>query len=111
MPALLTIHNFRLNLIIGTYPHERLNKQDIFLDIELKTDISEAAVSDELSHALDYDALTSGLKTAFENTEYELMLDYISENSQAEAVRLKLTKPSALTEADAVSICLSAGKW
>jgi dihydroneopterin aldolase len=41
----------------GATPDERLSPQEIELDVEIAADCSAAAVSDDLSDAVDYDAV------------------------------------------------------
>ncbi len=55
----IIIRNLQLRGIIGTHPHERVNQQDILINLVVFNDIRQAAVTDALEDALDYELLTN----------------------------------------------------
>lgn len=48
------ISGLRVNAIIGCYPAERERRQGVTIDVELETDLAEAARSDELADTVNY---------------------------------------------------------
>ena len=47
------ISGLRVNAIIGCYPAERERRQGVTIDVELETDLAEAARSDELADTVN----------------------------------------------------------
>ena len=54
MPDKILIHGLRVETVIGVYDWERTIRQPLVIDLELATDASGAAATDQISHALDY---------------------------------------------------------
>ena len=57
----------------GWHAHEGEFGQHFTVDIELETDISLAARSDELAHAIDYAAIVSATRRLFVERRYKLV--------------------------------------
>ncbi len=51
------LNDLRVDTIIGIYDWERRTKQTIILDIEMGTDIQNAAKTDSIEDALNYKAV------------------------------------------------------
>lgn len=67
------LNELRIDTIIGIYEWERRTKQMIILDVEMGTDISKAAGSDNINDALDYKAVSKRLFEFIGNSEFELV--------------------------------------
>ena len=59
--AIINIQNLRLRTLIGFNPDERVKKQDVVLNIEIKYAIDSAVLQDHIEEALDYKVINSGL--------------------------------------------------
>ncbi len=101
--------NLRVDCVIGVYPQERTGSQPLFLDVEVDYDFAPAAVTDELTAALDYDRIAGGLADVARTGRF-LLLETLAEASAAfcletfpevTAVRLEIRKPRAVEAADA----------
>jgi len=69
------IRDLALRCIIGIFPHERKNKQDILLNITLDCDpFSAAAASDDIADAVDYKSLCKKIIALIEPSEFQLIL-------------------------------------
>ena len=55
------IHGLRIYTIIGIHDWERTRPQPVVLDIEMGTDIRPAAQTEDITRALDYDAVSKRL--------------------------------------------------
>lgn len=107
------IRDLALRCIIGIFPHERKNKQDILLNITLECEpFLAAAASDHIDDAVDYKSLTKKIISAIEPSEFQLietMADRVAQlclahsGSVLEAV-VCVDKPGALRFARSVAV-------
>lgn len=113
---IIFIHGLRIETIVGIYDWERRVKQSIVLDVEMSADIRNAAASQNLSDTLDYHAISVRL-TAFIQEQQFLLLETLAERCaellQREFsvtwVRLRVTKPTAVTSAQGVGVQIERG--
>ena len=73
MIAQVLIEALELHAYHGWHRHEGEFGQAFLLDLELTTDISRAAASDDLADALDYDRIVSTVRKLFVDTRYKLV--------------------------------------
>ena len=71
--ASIRISNLRLRTFIGFNPEERVKKQDVVLNIEIRYAISSAALQDEVEHALNYKTITKRIIDHVENGQFLLL--------------------------------------
>jgi FolB domain-containing protein len=107
----IIIRNLRLRGIIGINPEERVNKQDILINLTLYTDIRAAAVSDDIADAANYKSITKRIIGHVESSA-----DFLVEKLVTDIARIILTefpvvratvrveKPGALRYAESVGI-------
>lgn len=57
---------------VGHTPEEQANPQDIWIDLELDTDIRKAAKSDDIAHAVDYTAVAAKVQEVLDQGPYNL---------------------------------------
>jgi len=105
--ALVRIENLRLRTIIGTYDHERGEKQDIITNITFKYDSHKPEQTDELDGAVNYKALIDKIEKEVGHSKFYLLeklarfiLDIITADKAITAARVKLDKPDAIRFAD-----------
>lgn len=104
MDAIL-IEGLELSCIVGMRPHERVRKQTITLDLELGLDLMPAGRSGRIGHTCDYDLVADSARALLCFREYHL-IEVATEELAAmllglhpalQRVRIRLTKPAALT--------------
>jgi len=113
---IIFIRGLRIDTIIGIYDWERRVRQTIVLDVEMATDIRNAAVSQNVSDTLDYHAISLRL-TAFIQEQQFLLLEALAERCaellQREFsiawLRLYVTKPTAVSSAQGVGVQIERG--
>lgn len=100
-----------LQCVIGVWPWEREIKQRLLLDAELTTDFSQAAQSDELKDALDYQKVVERVQTVAAESDFKLLealaesvAALILEEFQVSSVTLTLDKGPAVKGAKSVAI-------
>ncbi len=67
------LSSIAINTIIGINDWEKKNKQPLFIDLTLTYDATQAAQSDDISHAVDYDSLTRAIIKHAEENHYNLL--------------------------------------
>ena len=108
----IIIKDLRLRGIIGINPDERLNEQDILINVVMVADIRQAAVSDDIEDAVNYKTITKRIiKHVEESADFlveKLVSDIarliLTENEAVQKVQVRLEKPGALRFAQSVGI-------
>lgn len=105
--GVLNIEDLRVRCIVGVYTHERKVEQDLFVDLRLEFDFSEAARTDQIAHTLDYTRLAAMLEEWMQREKFEL-IETLAERAcvliidafpQVRACRVTIKKPGALDKA------------
>ncbi len=111
--ATINISNLRLRTFIGFNPEEREKQQDIVINIAIRYAISDAALDDQVEHALNYKTITKQVISLVENGRFLLLeklvadvLDICSAPREVLHARVTIDKPHALRFADSVSLTL-----
>lgn len=108
------IKKFKISAILGTKPQERAKKQDILLDITLGYDAHGAISDDDISQAVDYEQLTTVLRSSISATQFYLLeklahfaLEVMFQDQKIKSATVTAYKPKALKDAKHVSVTLS----
>lgn len=80
------IRDLTLETIVGLYPWERAVKQTLFVDVDLATDIRQAAADDDLQYTVDYSAVCEAIITLADKGRYQL-IETLAENIAAMILR------------------------
>jgi dihydroneopterin aldolase len=111
------IHDLQIETVIGIYDWERKIRQTISLDIEMATDISKAAKSDNIEDALSYKDVAKRLIEFVEQSEYELVealaeeiCNIIRTEFAVPWVKLTLHKPGAVRGSRSVGVIIERGE-
>lgn len=113
--AIIRINDLKVRALIGAYSWEKVNKQEIVINITIEYDASRACRSDKLKDALDYESVAAkAIKTVersrytlLEKLAYKLLSGIMTDQRVLEAY-VRIDKPQALTQARCVSFELSA---
>ncbi len=111
------IRDLRINTIIGIYDWERQVKQTVSLDVEMATDIRQAAATDDIQFALNYKAVSKRLIDYVENrnallveTLAEEITQLIRDEFNVPWLRLRVSKPGAVRGARDVGLIIERGQ-
>lgn len=112
--ATINITNLRLRTLIGFNPEERIKKQDVVLNIQITYSVSDAALEDNVEHALNYKTITKRVIRHVEDGQFLLLeklvadvLELCSDHDSVREARVTIDKPHALRFADSVSLTLA----
>lgn len=110
------IHDLKVKTVIGVFAWERRIRQTVCFNLEMGCDISAAAASDQLAHALDYKAISKRITAFVEQAEFQLVetlaesvARLVREEFGVAWLRLSLSKPGALSAARDVGIVIERG--
>ena len=111
------IRDLRIDTIIGIYDWEREVKQTVSIDLEMASDIRQAAATDDIQYALNYKAVSKRLIAYVENrnallveTLAEELASMIREEFNVPWLRLRLSKPGAIRGARDVGLIIERGQ-
>ncbi|MEZ6047037.1 MAG: dihydroneopterin aldolase [Planctomycetaceae bacterium] len=110
----IVIKDLLLRAIIGINDDERINRQDVLINLTLDVDTRPAAASDAIEDAVNYRSLTKEVIDLVENSSYKLVEKLAEEVAKlclkfpgVNRVHLCVEKPGALRFARSVGICIT----
>ncbi len=114
MEGTIRIKKLRLRAIIGINPEERVNKQDLIVNVTLVTDLQKALETNAETSALNYRSITKKIIQHVENSEFYLLeklaasiLQIILQDPLVLNATVEVDKPHALRFSKSVSIEVS----
>jgi D-erythro-7,8-dihydroneopterin triphosphate epimerase len=112
--ATVRIINLRLRTIIGIYDWERVEKQDVVINVSFDYDAARASKTDDVKYAVDYKTITKQIIKEVEASRFQLLeklaarvLEIVFKQPKVKQATVRLDKPGALRFADSVSVELS----
>ncbi len=113
---IIYLKDLRIDTTIGIYEWERRMKQTIILDLEMATDIRQAASSDNIEDTLNYKAVAKRLMSYVGESEFELVetlaekiTEIILNEFNVAWVRLSLNKKGAVRGVRDVGVIIERG--
>ncbi|PIE24864.1 MAG: dihydroneopterin aldolase [Neptuniibacter caesariensis] len=111
------IRGLEVETVIGIYDWERKIRQRVSLDLEMGTDIRQAANTEDVGNTLNYKTVSDRLIEFIEQSEFllvETMAEQIAEIVLTEfsvnGLRLRLGKPGAVPAAKDVGVIIERGE-
>jgi dihydroneopterin aldolase/D-erythro-7,8-dihydroneopterin triphosphate epimerase len=105
------VRDLRLRCVLGIYPEERREKQDIAVNIVMYADLRAAGRSDRIEDTVDYKEVKKRVVAMLEGSSSFLIehlaqrvADLCLEEQRVEAVRVTIDKPGALRFARSVAV-------
>lgn len=111
------IRDLALRCIIGIYPEERREKQDVIINVEMHADLRNAGRSDDLNDTVDYKAIKKAILKLVENSRFQL-IESLAENissialadEKVQQVLVTIDKPGALRFAKSSAVEITRGR-
>ena len=107
----ILIKDLLLRTIIGINEDERLNRQDVLINITLKTDTTNAGESDEIQDAVNYRTITKEVISLVESSRFllvEKLAEEISKiclkDKRVKSAKVRVEKPAALRFSKSVGV-------
>lgn len=105
------IRRLHARCIIGIFPEERTEKQDVYLDITMHCDLRLPGASDVIEDTVDYKRVKKQVLSMVEHSEC-FLIEHLAEKTAAiclkepkvDCVEVVIDKPGALRFADSVAV-------
>lgn len=111
MPDHILISDLLLRAIVGINSDERVNRQDVLLNIALDCDTRLAATSDDINDAINYRTLTKQVIDLVEGSQFHLvetLVEHVAQlclsDARVSRVSVRVEKPGALRFARSVGV-------
>jgi dihydroneopterin aldolase len=111
------IRDLSMDAVIGVFGWERQVQQKITINLEMATDISKAAATDDLEYTLDYKAISQRIRVLVDDNQpklVETLIELIATTVMAEFnipwLRISIAKPGAVRGSAAVGVTIERGK-
>ena len=107
------IRDLHVRSVIGVFPEERHEAQDLIVNVTIHTDLSRAGKSDRIEDTLDYKRIKKAILKELEATQYELIERFAQHVAEivlahgADRVDVTVDKPGALRFARSVAVEIS----
>ncbi len=111
------IRDLRTRCIVGIFPEERREKQDVIINICLYGDLRVAGQSDRIQDTIDYKGLKKDVLALVETSQFQL-IEALAEavattclaHPRVECVDVTVDKPGALRFARSVAVEITRGR-
>ncbi len=110
---IIFIRGLRIATVIGINDWEQHIKQTVSIDLELGTDISKAAATDQIDNTLNYKAVAKRVVAFVSESHFQLVetlaervAELLLEEFPIVWLRLTLNKPGALRDARDVGVII-----
>lgn len=106
------IQNLNIQCIVGILPHERKQKQQLLLDIEVDYDFEAAQKSEYIDDAVDYTKIAASIEQLLLAKKYQLIETAAEEIAdllfykwpRLEKCSIQIKKPRAIANADFAAV-------
>ncbi len=105
------IRDLALRCIIGIFPEERREKQDVVINVEMHTDLRAAGRSDDLKDTVNYKSIKKAILKLVESSSFQLIeslaeriADIALAQEKVKQVVVTIDKPGALRFARASAV-------
>ena len=105
------IRDLALRCIIGIYPDERRERQDVIINVIMEGDLSAAPVSDQIEDTINYKSIKKAIVRMVEDSAFNLIetmasriLDICFEDDKVRRATVTVDKPGALRFARSVAV-------
>ncbi len=105
------IRDLALRCIIGIYPEERRERQDVVINLVLEGDLSKAPVTDAIEDTINYKFIKKSIVRMVEASDFNLIesmasriLDICLEDAKVRRATVTVDKPGALRFARSVAV-------
>ena len=105
------IRDLALRCIIGIFPEERREKQDVIINVEMHCDLRRAGETDDLKDTVDYKAIKKAILKLVEASHFQLIESLAEKiaaialsDEKVQQVIVTIDKPGALRFARASAV-------
>ena len=110
------VRGLEVKTVIGVYDWERELKQPVSVDLDMASDTSKAAETDDHQYVLDYKVVCVRVTEFIEKSDLQLLEAMAEESAKlirkefhVPWVRVRVSKPAAITGAKEVGVLIERG--
>ncbi|GGY36364.1 7,8-dihydroneopterin aldolase [Bacterioplanes sanyensis] len=110
------IHGLSVDAVIGVFEWEKQLQQPLIFDLEMAWDIRQAAATDDLQYALNYQAVTEFIEHFVGSQQFELLetlLEQLAAGLRQQFaipwLSIQVQKPAVVPQARAVGLKIERG--
>ena len=111
------IRGLKVDAVIGVFDWEKRVHQPLMFDVEMHWDIRQAAATDDLRYALNYQAVTEFIEAFVQQHQFQLLETLLEQLASALRthfeipwLRLAVEKPAVVPQARAVGLIIERGQ-
>lgn len=111
------VRGLKVDAVIGVFDWEKQVRQPLIFDLEMAWDISYAAATDDLSHALNYQAVTEFVEQFVQANQFELLetlverlAEQLRQTFSMPWLSIEVQKPAVVPQAKAVGLYIERGR-
>ena len=112
MVGTIELERLAIRCIVGILPAERVEEQDIFLDVSMDVDFGPASASEDVAETVDYASLAVSLASLVRDGKFRLIETLVEscagfvlrEHPLVRRVRVCVHKPAAVRAASDVRV-------
>jgi dihydroneopterin aldolase len=111
------IRQLRLETIIGLFPWEREVRQTLLVDVDIGTDISQAAATDDLQYTVNYAEVCDHISALADHGKFKLIETFAENISalvlhdfNASWIKVTVHKIDAMPQVSSVGITIERSK-
>ena len=113
--AVIRIKNLLVSTIVGFNPEERVNRQDVIINLEIEVDVVKAVITDNQEDIYDYKLITKGIINFVSGSKFYLLekltseiLQFVMNDLRVQRAKIEVDKPHALRFSESVSVEMEA---
>lgn len=107
MTGLIELERLKITCIVGILPFERVEEQDVFVDLAMTVDFAAPSASEHIGDTVDYSAIAREVSELVRSGRFQLietMVERIASHvldahALVERVRATVHKPAAVPQA------------
>ena len=93
----ISLVDLEIICIIGIHPHERVQEQKLFVDINLDVDFEDSIISDDINDTIDYTLIAELATQLAISKKYQLIESFCSDLNNLLLDKFKIIQKSKIT--------------
>ena len=112
MKGTIGIESLEVHCIVGILPQERVQEQDLIVDIQLELDFSAVSLDNNIASTVDYAELAEDISAWIKDSQFELLEVLVERACEriflhyplVEGCSFTVRKPAAIPQANAARV-------
>ncbi len=117
MSDIVFVQGLKIDTVVGVYDWEQAIRQSLIIDAKISCDISQAAATDDVAHAVNYKTVCEDIERICHEMKAKLLESlaesicrYILDHYPCHSITLTIHKPNAIKQANSVGVSITRNK-